>query len=123
MPARPAFSALDHYLLSKPGTLVDYPFNEIARVYKVLGKMFALIAEKNLPLHISLKCDPTDSLALRAEHPAITAAYHMNKKHWNTLVLDGSLPDSLVFELIDHSYALVISGLSQSRRKELGLLD
>jgi len=81
--------------------------------------MFALIFEEITPLRINLKCDPEDAQALRAEHPAITGAYHMNKEHWNSVYLDGSLPRELVLELIDHSYDLVVKGLKKSDRVRL----
>lgn len=84
-----------------------------------MGKMFALISENENPLRINLKCDPDDALALRAEHPAIIPGYHMNKRHWNTLILDGSLPDALVAELIDHSYALVVKRLTKAQKDSL----
>ena len=100
------------YIESKAGALADYPFDEYTRVYKVGGKMFALISEDENPLRMNLKCDPADSLALRAEHKAILPGYHMNKKHWNTIVLDGSLTEDLVHEMIDHSYELVVERLS-----------
>lgn len=79
--------------------------------------MFALIAEKETPLRISLKCDPEDAQALRAQYPAITGAYHMNKEHWNGVRLDGSLPEELVFEMIDHSYDLVVRGMKKADRE------
>ena len=78
-----------------------------------------LLAEDNRPLPLNLKCDPDDALALREQHAAITPGYHMNKKHWNTLLLDGSLPKKLVFELIDHSYELVVSKMSKAERQKL----
>lgn len=121
MPTQPRFKELDTYLLAKPAATVEYPFDETARVYKVAGKMFALIGEDNDPLRINLKCDPADALALRAAHKTIIPGYHMNKKHWNTLILDGSLPEPLVFELIDHSYQLVVAKLPKAQREKLGL--
>ena len=75
--------------------------------------MFALIPEEAQPPTISLKCDPEDAQALRAQYPAIIPGYHLNKKHWISLVLDGSLPDELVIELIDHSYELVVKGMKK----------
>jgi predicted DNA-binding protein (MmcQ/YjbR family) len=84
-----------------------------------MGKMFALISENEYPLRINLKCDPDDALALRAGYPAIIPGYHMNKRHWNTLVLDGSLPDELVAELIDHSYILVVKRLRKAQKESL----
>ena len=81
--------------------------------------MFALISETSEPLQINLKCDPDDARALRAQYAAIIPGYHMNKKHWNTLIFDGSLPAGLVIELIDHSYELVVSGLTKAQQAQL----
>jgi predicted DNA-binding protein (MmcQ/YjbR family) len=81
--------------------------------------MFCLISEDADPLQMNLKCDPDDALALRNQYEAILPGYHMNKKHWNTLVLDGSLPERLVNELIDHSYDLVVKKMSQAQQRRL----
>lgn len=81
--------------------------------------MFALISEDEIPLRMNLKCDPDDAQALRAQHSAIIPGYHMNKQHWNTIVLDGNLPGDLVAELIDHSYDLVVRGLKKAEREKL----
>lgn len=108
-------------LHSKPGAEASYPFGPGALVFKVGGRMFALLGEDEPVESMNLKCDPEDALALRAAHPAITPGYHMNKQHWNTLLLDGSLPDELVLELIDHSYDLVAAKLPRAKRRELGL--
>ena len=107
------------YCLDKKGTSASYPFGEGALVIKVLDKMFALIAEEAEPLVIKLKCDPEDAQALRTQHKAITPAYHMNKQHWNDLTLDGSLPPELVYELIDHSYDLVVKKMKKAARERL----
>ena len=104
---------VEEYMLSKPGTKLDYPFDETAAVYKVAEKMFAIIAEKSDPLRISLKCDPQLSEVLREKYESIMPGYHLNKKHWNTVVLSGQLGKQEVFDLINHSYDLVISGLSK----------
>ena len=116
MPSTPPFAELDNYLLARPAATVDYPFDESVRVYRVGGKMFALLREDQDPLHINLKCDPADALALRSEYEAILPGYHMDKKHWNTLILDGSLPCALVYELIDHSYDLIFQVLPKAKR-------
>lgn len=110
------FSVLDAYLISKPGTDASYPFGEGTRVYKVLGKMFALIGEEEDPLRLNLKCDPEDALALREQYPAILPGYHMSKRHWNSLMLDGSLPEKLIKELIDHSFLLVVKKLPRNQQ-------
>ncbi|MEY4484561.1 MAG: hypothetical protein RL693_2013 [Verrucomicrobiota bacterium] len=97
------------------------PFGPDVLVYKVAGKMFALAIPDEFPPRINLKCDPDQSLELRDRHESITPGYHMNKKHWNTLLLDGTLPSKLVRELIEHSYQLVVASLPARVRKELGL--
>lgn len=104
------------HFLSKPGTEETTPFGPDILVYKVGGKMFALTAPDDFPASINLKCDPDRSIELRDTWKAITPGYHMNKKHWNTLVLDGSVPTSLIRELIDHSYELVVKSLPKNRR-------
>jgi predicted DNA-binding protein (MmcQ/YjbR family) len=103
--------------LAKPGAEETTPFGSDVLVYKVGGKIFALTAPDQFPARINLKCDPERALALRDEHPAVIPGYHMNKRHWNTLVLDGSLPATLVRELIDHSYELVAASLPKPKRK------
>ena len=104
------------HFLSKPGTEETTPFGPDVLVYKVGGKMFALTAPDDFPASINLKCDPDRAIELRDTWKAITPGYHMNKKHWNTLVLDGSVPTSLIRELIDHSYELVVKSLPKNRR-------
>jgi len=113
------FDSIYTYCIGKRGSSPSYPFGEGALVFKVLDKMFALIAENENPLRISLKCDPQDAQALRAQYPTITGAYHMNKEHWNGVRLDGSLPGELVFEMIDHSCDLVVTKMKKSDRKRL----
>ena len=99
-----------------PGAVGEYPFGPDALVFKVGGKMFGLIAEDSDPLTVSLKCDPDLGLELRAQYPAVQPGYHMNKKHWNTITLDDSIPLDELIELIDHSYQLVAEGLPRSKR-------
>lgn len=103
--------------LSKHGAEETTPFGPDVLVYKVGGKMFALTVPDEFPARINLKCDPERSIILRDEHEAIIPGYHMNKRHWNTLVLDGSLPARLVNELIDHSYDLVAASLPKKRAR------
>ena len=107
--------AIAHFL-SKPGAEETTPFGPDVLVYKVGGKMFALTQPDEFPARINLKCDPERAAGLRDEHDAIIPGYHMNKRHWNTLVLDGSLSTKLVRELIDHSYDLVVASLPKSQR-------
>ncbi len=106
--------------LSPAGAVESFPFGPETSVFKVAGKMFALSALERAPLEISLKCDPELAEQLRAGYPAIRAGYHLNKRHWNTVCLDGSLPDDLVRDLIEDSYDLVVSALPRRVREELG---
>lgn len=105
---------LEEYLLSRPGAWLDYPFGEGVAVYKVgskqSGKMFALIPENKIPVNISLKCDPVLAEKLRAEYETVLPGHHLNKKHWNTIVCSGQLPEEEILGLIDHSYQLVKKG-------------
>ncbi|MCC6803591.1 MAG: MmcQ/YjbR family DNA-binding protein [Anaerolineae bacterium] len=110
------------YCLSKPGAVVGQPFGPGADVFKVMGKMFALMPENADPPSISLKCDPTFAEILRQTYPAVTPAYHMNKRHWNGVRVDGSVPDDEIEEWIDHAYDLVVKGLTQVQRKQLAKL-
>ena len=98
-------------LLGFPGVTEEEPFGPEVVVYKVLGKMFALVDYDAVPPTMNLKCDPERSLELRDAHEGIRPGYHMNKRHWNTLDLDGRLRGPLVAELVHHSYALVLAGL------------
>jgi predicted DNA-binding protein (MmcQ/YjbR family) len=107
------------HCLAQPGADESAPFGPEVAVYKVGGKLFALAIPDDFPPRLNLKCDPDRALELRDEFPAILPGYHMNKKHWNTLILDGSLPDALIMELIDHSYALVVASLPRSVRAGL----
>jgi predicted DNA-binding protein (MmcQ/YjbR family) len=93
--------------LAKPGALEAFPFGPQVAVYKAKGKMFATLAPEKGVWYSNLKCDPLWAQALRKQYPAIQPGYHMNKKHWNTLTLDGSLPDSLVRKMVELSYVLV----------------
>jgi predicted DNA-binding protein (MmcQ/YjbR family) len=101
------FESLLNYLLDKPGATQEFPFGPSAMVFKVSGKMFALIAVKETPLRINLKCDPELALHLRAAYDAVQPGYHMNKKHWNTITIDGSIPDEEFLTMVDDSYDLV----------------
>lgn len=105
--------------LAKSGAVEDYPFGDEVAVIKVAGRMFALVSLGDPPGDLSLKCDPDLAVELRDRHAAITAGYHLNKRHWNTITLDGSVPDAEIAELIDHSYELVVSGLTAAQRRAL----
>lgn len=113
-----------HYLQNKPESELSYPFDPNVPVYKVCGKMFALLVPNgNLTQErhpqINLKCLPEHAQELRDVFEAIKPGYHMNKRHWNTLILDGSLPENEIKRLIDHSYALVAKKLTKAQRTPL----
>ncbi len=95
------------YCIVKPGVTESLPFNDTALVFKVAGKMFALLDLSDDSRGITLKCDPTMAIELREKYSAVTPAWHFNKKHWNTIYIDGSIPDKEIFGWIDHSYKLV----------------
>lgn len=98
---------VEEYLLSMPNAVLEYPFGKEVAVYKAGDKMFALIAEGSSPLRLSLKCDPELSKVLREKYETVMPGYHLNKKHWNTIVLTGQLSWEEVQDLIHHSYQLV----------------
>ena len=104
---------------TKPGSVEDYPFGDEVAVFKVAGRMFALVSLGPAPGSVSLKCDPGLAADLRRRYAAITPGYHLNKRHWNTVALDGSLPDQEVLELVNHSYDLVLAGLTRTQRNKL----
>jgi predicted DNA-binding protein (MmcQ/YjbR family) len=110
------------YLEAKPGAWRDMPFGPDALVFKVLDRMFALVAWQEDPLTIALKADPVDAVILRKQYDAVKPGYHMNKKHWNTVTLDGSIPDDEVRLMIDESYTLVARGMKRSDQAKLRLL-
>ncbi|MET9851184.1 MmcQ/YjbR family DNA-binding protein [Streptomyces ossamyceticus] len=108
------------FCLSFEEAVEDFPFRPEISVFKVLGKMFALSWIDQRPLKVNLKCDPEDAVRLRGEHPGLIApGYHMNKRHWNTVTVDGDLPDAVVRELIEDSYDLVVAGLPRAERLRL----
>lgn len=106
-------------LLGKKGATEETPFGPGALVYKVMGKMFALLAPDARPMTITLKCEPGEALFLRDIYPAVQPGYYMNKTHWNTITLDGSIPDDELRGMIVDSYELVVGGLSRKLRAAL----
>jgi predicted DNA-binding protein (MmcQ/YjbR family) len=111
--------ALRKLCLSFPGAVEEFPFGPETSVFKVGGKMFALSGLERRPLQVSLKCEPDLADQLRIAHEAINPGYHLNKRHWNTLTLDGSLPDRMVRDLVEDSYDLVVEGLPRAKRAAL----
>jgi predicted DNA-binding protein (MmcQ/YjbR family) len=98
---------VEEYILSMPNSRLDYPFGKDVAVYKTDDKMFALISEGKEPVQLSLKCDPQLAVHLRDKYESVMPGYHLNKKHWNTIVLTGQLPWEEIQGLIRHSYNLV----------------
>jgi predicted DNA-binding protein (MmcQ/YjbR family) len=105
------------YCLSKPDATEDTPFGPDVLVFKVSGKMFALATLDEVPTTVNLKCDPDLALDLRDRYEQVRPGYHMNKKHWNTVEIEGDIPDVEIRKMIDHSYDLVARSLPKSRAK------
>jgi predicted DNA-binding protein (MmcQ/YjbR family) len=114
-------NALRDLCLSFRGSEETFPFGFENSVFKVAGKMFALSRLSDEPLRVSLKCEPLLAQQLRAAHPGvIIAGYHLNKRHWNTVILDGSLAEAQIADMVEDSYDLVVSALSRARQRALG---
>ncbi|WGH76938.1 MmcQ/YjbR family DNA-binding protein [Tenacibaculum tangerinum] len=113
---------LHTYCTSKKGVTEHFPFDEVTLVFKVMGKMFALVGLDRWEqgeTKINLKCNPERALELRSEYDGINPGFHMSKKHWNTVTLNNDVSDAFAFELIDHSYELVVKGLTKKLKEEL----
>ncbi len=102
------------------GSEETFPFGFETSVFKVAGKMFALTRLGGDPLSVSIKCEPLLAERLRLDHPAITGGYHLNKRHWNTVLLDGTLPEPMIADRVEDSYDLVVSRFSRARQSALG---
>jgi predicted DNA-binding protein (MmcQ/YjbR family) len=123
-------AALRNICLSFPGAYEDYPFGPETAVFKVRAnvaggakheaKLFALSSMNPGDLYVNLKCEPTLAVQLRAAHPQITGAWHMNKTHWNGVRLDGTLPDDMIRDMVEDSYDLVVAGLTRKQQEQLG---
>lgn len=111
---------LKRICLEQPSAEETFPFSAELSVFKVGGRIFALTALGEDPLTISLKCVPEEAVRLRLEYPAITPGYHLNKEHWNTVLIDGTVPDLLLHDLIEDSYDLVRANLPRAARIGLG---
>ncbi|TDD56067.1 MmcQ/YjbR family DNA-binding protein [Saccharopolyspora elongata] len=110
---------LKNACLALTGAREEFPFDDTNSVFKVTGKIFAISRLGGDPLRVSLKCEPELAVQLRATYPAITPGYHLNKRHWNTVVLDGTVPDPLVLDMIEDSYDLVVAALPKREREKL----
>ncbi len=110
---------LRDHCLSFVGAQETFPFGPETSVFKVAGRMFALSQLAADSLRVSVKCEPGLAAALREAHPAVLPGYHLNKRHWNTVIIDGSLPDDAVRDMIEDSYDLVVSKLPRARRRAL----
>ena len=110
------------FCLSKKGVTEDFPFDEETLVFKVMGKLFTL-TNVDLFKSVNLKCDPEWAIELREKYTAIKPGFHMNKKHWNTIEIDGSLSDSFIRQLISHSYDLVVEKLPKAMKVELEKIE
>ncbi len=113
------WDALRDLCLSFPGSEETFPFGFQTSAFKVAGKIFALSRGEAEPLQVSVKCEPLLAEQLRAAHAAIAAGYHLNKRHWNTVTVDGSLSDAMLADMVEDSYDLVVSSLSQARQRAL----
>ncbi len=109
---------LREFCISKKGVTEHFPFDEVTLVFKVGDKMFALTNLDGEP-SVNLKCDPERAIELREHYPSIIPGYHMSKVHWNTILMDGLVPDKLISELIDHSYNLVFESLPKIKRERI----
>lgn len=110
---------LRDYCISKKGVEETLPFGPETLVFKVLGKAFLLSGLDSRPLQFNVKCDPEKAIELREQFSCVLPGYHMNKKHWNTIIADGEVSDKQLRQWIDHSYELVVSGLSKAEQKKL----
>jgi len=112
--------ALRKLCLGFPGASETFPFGPEHSVFKVEGKLFAISALGAAPLKVSVKCEPDLAEQLRAAHVAIAPGYHLNKRHWNTVTLDGSLPDAMVRDMVEDSYDLIVAAMPRAVRERLG---
>lgn len=112
---------LERLCLALANATMDYPFDSEVAAFRIGGKIFALSRLGGDPLQVSLKCAPELAVRLRAEHAAVNPGYHLNKRHWNTVTLDGSIPPKLLRDMIEDSYDLVAESLTRAVRAELGL--
>jgi predicted DNA-binding protein (MmcQ/YjbR family) len=106
--------------LTFPGASETFPFGPEHSVFKVEGKLFAISALAASPLKVSVKCEPELAISLRATYPCVAPGYHLNKRHWNTVTLDGSIPDGMVHDMVEDSYDLIVAAMPRAVREKLG---
>jgi len=107
------------YCLKKRGVTEELPFNETTLVFKVMNKMFLLASLDSVPLSINIKCNPEKAVDMREQYDSVEPAYHMNKTHWNSVIIDRTIPDKEILTWIDDSYNLVVSGLKKADKEKL----
>ncbi len=110
---------LKNHALAKPAATQDFPFDQETLALRVKGKIFALVPTNASPLQANLKCDPTWAEILRQTYTTVTPGWHMNKRHWNTVIFDGSISDDEILEMVDHAYDQVVKGLPKNVREAL----
>ena len=110
---------IETIFMGKQGATKDFPFGEETIVFRVMDKMFGLISLKTTPLNINLKCDPNDAIAYRDIYECVNPGYHMNKKHWNTITLDGTIKEEILKDMVNESYDLIVSKLTKKQKEEL----
>ena len=110
---------LREYCLAKKAVTEDFPFGEDTLVFRVMNKIFLLVSLSSNPLQFNAKCDPGKAIELREQYDAIIPGYHMNKQHWNTVIMDGRLSNTLITEIINDSYNLIVKSLSKKNREAL----
>ncbi len=112
---------IEAILLKKPSAKFDFPFGEDVMVFRIANKMFALLSLNDTPLRLNLKCEPNNAVALRDIYESVIPGYHMNKKHWNTVILDDSIPLENLQDMIDESYDLIFSKLTKKEKAQIAL--
>ena len=111
--------SISEYCRKKKGVTEDFPFDEDTLAIRVMSKIFLLASLEKIPLQINLKCDPEYAVELRERYDSVQPGFHMNKSHWNTVLIDGSIPNSELKEMIDHSYEQVVKGLKKADKEKL----
>lgn len=110
---------IKNLLLEKHASYIDYPFRDEVMTLKVESKLFAIVSENDNPLRVNLKCEPNDAIAYRDIYESVIPGYHMNKKHWNTIILDDTVPQDVLKDMIDQSYELVFSKLTKKEKEKV----